>query len=305
MIATPAQILFIAPTRIGDAVLATSLLEHIRTTNPNAQVTIIASPFSAPLFSGYPNLEALHIIDKQSFSRHWLRIWKIAITKQWAEVWDMRGSTLAYLCAARKRHIFKSSPQPMPKHEQYRVQLGLSSLAYPTLWPQAADNSKAEQLIGSHDKIIALAPCANWIPKEWPIAHFIELSRRLFSELFKGYRPLIVCAAHERERALPLLNALKDFHPIDATTGDLPLLAVYAAFCKAHGFIGNDSGLMHMAAAASIPTLGLFGPTDDVTYQPCGSKVAYVVAPERDLKKLQPKIALEKFVTLVSREESH
>ncbi|MFZ4125879.1 MAG: glycosyltransferase family 9 protein, partial [Rickettsiales bacterium] len=103
------QILFIAPTRIGDAVLATSLLEHIRLTHPSAQVTIIASPFSAPLFSGYPNLNALHIVDKQSFSRHWLRIWKVAVATQWSEVWDMRGSALGYLCATRKRYIFKST----------------------------------------------------------------------------------------------------------------------------------------------------------------------------------------------------
>ncbi|MFZ4126079.1 MAG: glycosyltransferase family 9 protein, partial [Rickettsiales bacterium] len=181
-----------------------------------------------------------------------------------------------------------------------RTQLHLPDLPYPTLWPQADDVARANQTMANHDKIIALAPCANWEPKEWPVAHFIELGRRLFSESFKGYRPMIICAAHERARALPLLNALKDYHPIDATTGALPLLTIYEILTKTHGFIGNDSGLMHMAAAASIPTLGLFGPTDNITYQPCGPKTNHAVAPERDLKKLQPQIVLEHFVTLVS-----
>lgn len=304
MSATPSHILFIAPTRIGDAVLASSLLEHIRLTQPNARVTIIASSFSAPLFTGYLSLDALHIVDKLSFSRHWWRIWKIAIEKQWNEIWDMRGSMLAYLCATRQRHVFTSTDETMPKCEQYRIKLGLPALPYPALWPQSGDIAKAHSIASDYDKIIVLAPCANWLAKEWPIEYFIELGRRLFGELFKGYRPFIVCAAHERARALPLLEALKAFAPIDATHGDISLLAIYAIFSNAHGFIGNDSGLMHMAAASGAPTLGLFGPTDNITYQPYGPKVAHVVAAEGLLRKLQPEIVLKEFVALVTSKAS-
>jgi ADP-heptose:LPS heptosyltransferase len=297
------KVLFIAPTRIGDAVLAASLLEHIRLATSDARVTIVASPFSAPLYSGYPNLEALHIVDKKKFSLHWWRIWNIAARTQWSAVWDMRGSALAYMCATRKRYVFKSTPTPAPKREQYQTQLHLPPLPYPTLWPQPTDIEASYTLFPVGEKIIAFAPCANYLGKEWPTDHFIDLGRRLFGEVFKGYRPMIICAAHERERALPLLTALSDYRPIDATKGELSLLAIYASFKQARGFIGNDSGLMHMAAAAGIPTLGIFGPTDDVTYQPCGAKASHIVAPERDLKKLQPPIVLEHFVTLVTRSD--
>ena len=37
-------------------------------------------------------------------------------------------------------------------------------------------------------------------------------------------------------------------------------------------FIGNDSGLMHLAAASNIATIGLFGPTNDKLYAPFGDK---------------------------------
>jgi len=44
----------------------------------------------------------------------------------------------------------------------------------------------------------------------------------------------------------------------------------YAALKRARLFIGADSGLMHMAAAAGAPTLGLFGPSDERLYAPWG-----------------------------------
>ena len=44
-------------------------------------------------------------------------------------------------------------------------------------------------------------------------------------------------------------------------------------------FIGNDSGLMHMAAAAGAPTIGLFGPTNAATYGPSGPRAVAVIAP--------------------------
>lgn len=294
------QVLFIAPTRIGDAVLATSLLEHIRVSTPDAQVTIVASPFSAPLYSGYPLLHSLRIVDKQSFSRHWWHIWHLAMKRRWDSVWDMRGSALSYMCATRKRYIFKSTPTPAPKRDQYSMQLNLPPLPYPTLWPQLDDIVNASGVIHVADKVIIFAPCANYLGKEWPTEHFIALGQRLFGTAFKGYRPMIVCAAHERARALPLLEALKEFRPIDVTNGELSLLTIYACFVRARGFVGNDSGLMHMAAASGIPTLGLFGPTDDITYQPCGAKASYLVAPERNLSKLQPHTVLEHLVTLIT-----
>jgi len=54
--------------------------------------------------------------------------------------------------------------------------------------------------------------------------------------------------------------------------GREPLPVVYAALKRARLFIGNDSGLMHMAAAAGAPTLGLFGPSDEELYAPWGPK---------------------------------
>jgi len=44
--------------------------------------------------------------------------------------------------------------------------------------------------------------------------------------------------------------------------------------------VGNDSGLMHCAAAVGVPTLGLFGPSFPAQYRPWGPRAAYVSTPE-------------------------
>jgi heptosyltransferase-3 len=287
------RILFIAPTRIGDAVLSTALLEYIRETQPQAKITLIASPFSAALFEGNPQIELLHIVDKQRHSRHWLRIMRHAWRHRWHAVWDMRGSVLAYFCVTRRRYIFSSTKHPMPKCEQYRLKLQLPPLPIPKLWPRAEDETIAAHIIAPHDRVIAFAPCANWLKKEWPIENFVALATRMFEGKFRDYRPLILCAEHERSRALPLLEALHAFHPIDATTGQYHLLTIYACLGRCIGFIGNDSGLMHMAAASGTSTIGLFGATDAVTYQPVGKHAAYLVAAYGNLSNLSPLMVMD------------
>jgi len=54
------------------------------------------------------------------------------------------------------------------------------------------------------------------------------------------------------------------------------LNTAYATFERVRLYVGNDSGLMHLAAAAGAPTLGLFGPTRDDLYAPWGPKAAFV-----------------------------
>ncbi len=62
-------------------------------------------------------------------------------------------------------------------------------------------------------------------------------------------------------------------------TGKVDLLTAYACLRRARLFIGNDSGLMHIAAAAGAPTLGLFGPSDERRYAPWGDKAVAVRGP--------------------------
>jgi ADP-heptose:LPS heptosyltransferase len=109
-------------------------------------------------------------------------------------------------------------------------------------------------------------------PKTWPAARFAALVRELMAEggLCAGWRLALVGGPGDALRAAPLLQAnLQALNIFD----EPDLLVVHAALARCAAFIGNDSGLAHLAAAAGIPTLALFGPTDPRRYGPWGGAV--------------------------------
>jgi heptosyltransferase-3 len=73
----------------------------------------------------------------------------------------------------------------------------------------------------------------------------------------------------------PVLEAIPEGKRLDQI-GKLDLLTAYACLERADFYIGNDSGLMHLASAAGIPTLGLFGPSNEALYGPWGEYSDYV-----------------------------
>jgi ADP-heptose:LPS heptosyltransferase len=79
----------------------------------------------------------------------------------------------------------------------------------------------------------------------------------------------------ERAMAAPVLAALPG--AVDLV-GRLTLPEAAACLARCAFFVGNDSGLMHLAAAAGAPTLGLFGPTPASEYAPRGRRAAAVLA---------------------------
>ena len=86
-------------------------------------------------------------------------------------------------------------------------------------------------------------------------------------------------AAEERSSAEAVLAAVPGERQIDLV-GTEDLLTLAACLQRCSFYVGNDSGLMHVAAATGIPTLGLFGPSREVHYAPRGKNAACVRTPE-------------------------
>ncbi|MGY9003163.1 MAG: glycosyltransferase family 9 protein, partial [Rhodospirillales bacterium] len=79
----------------------------------------------------------------------------------------------------------------------------------------------------------------------------------------------------EREMAGLLIDAIPEERRLDLV-GRIDLLTVAACLKRSSLYIGNDSGLMHLAAATRVPTLGLFGPSKEEHYEPWGEHCAIV-----------------------------
>jgi len=279
------RILFVTSNRLGDAVLSTGLLDHLIRTNPTARITIVCGPVAADLFARMPNRDRTIVMRKRDHGLHWLSLWAAVAPTVWDLVVDIRGSALSWLVPTRRRAIFRR--RGGPKVAELAAILSLTPPPLPVAWFNAADERRVRHVLGTDRPFIALAPTANWAPKVWPADRFAAAFRALATA---ETVPVILGGpgAVERSMAAPLLAALPD--AIDLV-GRLTLPEVSALLARAHLFIGNDSGLMHMAAAARTPTLGLFGPTDDTVYGPAGQRAARVKARDMDAITVEAVVA--------------
>ena len=293
------RILFVTANRVGDAVLSTGLLDHLIRSHPDARITVACGPPAVGVFARMPNRERTLVIDKQPWDMHWLPLWAWAVSRRWDLVVDIRGSALAYMVWAKRRAVMRR--RSGHKTAQLAAVLGLRDPPLPVAWTGPDDRARAASLLPAGRPIVALGPTANWPPKAWPAEHFAMLFRRLEAGPLPGARPAVFAGPGEQERALaePLLAALPE--AIDLC-GRLTLPEAAACLARAALYVGNDSGLMHLAAAAGAPTLGLFGPTPADEYAPAGRRAAAVVAPVPAIGELPVGAVLNAAVRLLERD---
>jgi heptosyltransferase-3 len=291
------RILFVTANRLGDAVLSTGLLDHLIRTYPRARITVACGPVAAGVFQRMPNLERIVVIAKQPFGRHWLPLWAMAVTRWWDLVVDIRGSALSWLIPVRHRAVMR--PSTGPKTVQLARVLGLHQVPLPVVWFSAEDDARATSLLPPGRPVIVLAPTANWAPKVWPAERFVSLFQRLAASSVPGAVPAVIAGSGEAEAAMaePVLRALPN--AIDLI-GRLSLVEIAALLSRSSLFVGNDSGLMHLAAASGVPTLGLFGPTNAAEYGPAGPRATALCGPDTAMESLSVDAVMEAAARLLA-----
>jgi len=277
------RILFIAPNRIGDAVLATAALERALTLHPGARVTIASGPLPAPLYRATPGLEALHVVSKtrSRTGGHWFALRKaLAGAGRFDLAVDLRGTLLTYTLAVSRRIIHRKSPLLRHKLEELSALMGAQQPLVPCLRLDEQALSEAAARLGpGSGPLLALGPGSNFIGKQWPPERFAAVARRLATGLspLSAARVALLGAPEDSAVNRDIAESLaSDGAPVIDLTGAIDLLACAAVLSRATLFIGNDSGLMHMAAASGIATLGLFGPSNETVYGPAGPRARAV-----------------------------
>jgi ADP-heptose:LPS heptosyltransferase len=275
------KILFIGHTRIGDAVLSTGILKTLAESDSDARVTVACGAAAAPLFAAAPFVERVVPIAKRRMALHWLDVWRQVVGTHWDVVVDLRDSAIPWVVRARRRLVRKRSPT----HAEHRA-IGLARVIgrqdtppSPHLWTTPAHDAAAARLIPDGPPVLALGPTANWRGKIWPAKNFVALIDRLAGDAtdapLRGARVAVFGGPGEHSIAQPVIDAVPASRRIELVgAADLP--TVFACLRRCALFVGNDSGLMHMAAAAGIPTVGLFGPSRPEHYAPWGARTASV-----------------------------
>lgn len=276
------NILFITSSRIGDAVLSTGLLNYISQKHPEARVTVVCGPLAVSLFEGYPNLANIVPLKKKKHHWHWIDLWWQAHGKNWDIIIDLRNSAVSRLLRAQKKYMFGNHiDSTLHKVEQNARVMELSEIPAPKLWFTDQQKRDAEKMIPDGSPVIGVGPTANWAAKTWPAERFIEIIQFLTSPdgRFPNARVAVFAAPGEEDIARTVLASVPAKRQLDIIAKCDPGTAA-AALARCDFYIGNDSGLMHCAAAAGVRTLGLFGPSYPSLYRPWGPNAYYVSTPE-------------------------
>ena len=225
-------ILFIASSRIGDAVLASGLIKRLHDEIPNARFTIVAGPVSAPLFVDTPGLDRLIVMEKSKGGGHWFKLWSQVRGRNWGLIVDRRGSGIGRFLSAKRRAAHRTHPgEPVHKViEAARLLKLADDPPGPFLFTSPETEAKAEALLASGSgPILAVAPAANWVGKTWPAERFALMAVQLMQkgQPFEKGRVLILGGPDDRRSAEPLRRSLPRDRWIDLT-GQGDLITAYA-----------------------------------------------------------------------------
>jgi len=272
------KILFITSTYLGDAIISSGILNENIKKYPKAKFTVVSGNAPAPLFKNFPQVEKVIPLAKKKFSMHWIDLWFRCFLTKWDIIIDVRGTGISYFLYTKKRYIWQSKNTQKMKVHQLAEWMGLKATPENKIWVGKEDLSKAKELIGT-SKVICISPAANWDKKCWPLNYFSELCADLTSKkgLFPGYKIAVFGAPNQRQELQPLFDQLPEAEDF---VGRITLPTIAAYFSLSELFIGNDSGLMHLAASMETKTLGLFGPSPENIYGPWGKNAIFVRTPE-------------------------
>ncbi len=268
--------LLITANRLGDAVLTTGAVPYLAARYPGVRLTVACGPLPAPLFEAMPEVAEVWPVRKRPYAGHWRNLWLKAIRYRWSHVVDLRGSAFAYTVLTCRRSIMQPDRTLRHRVKHLTETLGALEPLAPRLCWSEADMTEARRRLGAEGPWLAIGPTANWRGKQWHAERFGAVAKALTAPggPLANACILIAGAPGEEEMAKPVFEALHGHTTVSAFGWSLPVLA--AALAEARIYIGNDSGLMHMAAAVGTPTVGLFGPSRPEQYAPWGDHTTVV-----------------------------
>tara|TARA_B100001013_G_C24597417_1_gene437379 strand:+ start:323 stop:1264 length:942 start_codon:yes stop_codon:yes gene_type:complete len=271
------KVLFITSTRIGDAVLSTSVLNYILKKYPSSSIFLASGKEPLQIYTNYKNIKKIFILKKKIFKIHWLKLWFKTNFIKWDIIVDLRGSIIAHLLSTKEKYIYKSLDKNIHRFDELASLMQTKYLSLPSIPITTDDLSRAKKKFLKLKNTIAIGASANWPAKVWPAKKFGELIYMLLKhKKFKKNVSIVFFGSSRDIKDTKKIISLIKIKNIKNFCGELNLLEVSACLKQCKIFIGNDSGLMHIAATVGIPTIGLFGPSLETRYGPKGTNAYFV-----------------------------
>jgi predicted lipopolysaccharide heptosyltransferase III len=297
------KVLVVRLRSIGDTVLATPSLFALKRFLPNAQVDILVEDWVAPVLDNHPHVDNVIVLERGGLMAR-ARVARSLRAANYDVVYNLHGGTtstfLTRATGARHRVGFKSyqygqlhnhaCPSPLLLWQQQKthsVEQQLALLGWTgvpvtdrprtTLGTSPKAAEKVDRLLTeaglAGQNIVLIHPAAAFATKHWAVEKFARVVEFLAE---RGFTSVAIAAPKEQA----LLEQLRSETSVNVVTFALSLPEVTALAARSRLFVGNDSGIAHIAAAVGTPAVVVFGSSNIAHWRPWNSAPAEVVFEE-------------------------
>ena len=296
------HILVIRPGAIGDTLLTFPVIQALKTHWHASHVTLVGNAAVLLLAQAYGIADEISNFESAQWSAlfsdnpihaPWLRTQLRDIDAAICWLRDPDGIVERNLRANGINHVIIAPGRP-PAGEHIHEVAYLARTVGLAIDISSYALSKQEST-ASHstsEPFIAIHPGSGGAQKCWPVRHFATVIR----ELWQRSIPVLLLAGpadHKRLQELLYLLPEPANTPLLHTLIDAPLLPLAQKLHGCKGYLGNDSGITHLAAMLRVPTVAIFGPSDPAIWHPIGSCARVVHKPA--LEDVSPEQVLREF----------
>jgi heptosyltransferase-2 len=303
----PKNILVMRYRFIGDTVLTIPFLRNLRHAEPQARIAWMVAPGSSDVVQGVPYVDEMIYWDPltihaDSRGSHRTLSAKIAFLKDlrrrhFNKVYVLKRSlssaVIAWLSGAHQRIGFDTEGRGLLlttrvpyRHDIHEVKNFLNILTadginvkddFLEIWTNREEEERVERILADAGvppsaRLAAIHPFSAVTQRGWPLENYAELATRLRTAA--NFRILIVGGPAD----VGAFTEVKHLFGDSAVNlvGKCSLRDTIALLMRCSLFVGNDSGIMHLAAAAGTPLVALFGPQSPVKFGPWSTKATVI-----------------------------
>lgn len=271
------RILVIALRRLGDVLLTTPLIRSLRRAWPDAAIDALVFADTAGILAGNPDLTAVVTMPPQPSAPQSLalaaRLWRrydLVVSTQTGDrptffAW-VAGKTRVGLASAhgglKSAFLHRSVAQADAVHRVEQILRLADALGIARLPDLVGPRARAVEGLGAADyAVIHAAPMFRY--KQWTAGGWRELATALASR-----KLAVIATGGPADAERRYLDEVWAGSAVQRLDGQLDWGQLAGLLGKARVFVGPDTSVTHLAAAAGCPTVALYGPTDPRLWGP-------------------------------------
>ncbi len=264
------KILVIELSNLGDAILTYPALSALWRRFPEAEFHLLAGPRTEELFEKESHFRKIWLWEKESL------LWKQAgliarlALQRYSWVIDFRHSLIPlFLPGARRtpilRRRFGNGLHRADQHLALLEPLGIPPANGTSPLPFGeVEKAQARAWLEPGKPVVVMVPGSRSHLKRWPADRFAAVADRLIQE--EKAQVLLVGDPSEREIAETVRRSMISL--AKNLAGQTTISQLAALLAESRLVITNDSACLHAAEAMGVPTVAIFGPTDEKKYGP-------------------------------------